>query len=105
MNTDTQKGFTPNQTHDTEWMNDSRIASIPKYKLEFLQKIFFESQKLSKKDLMPFLMALAGRSKKEKITFEQSEVDLILSVIKENATPEECKKIDQTLRLFSGKKE
>ena len=91
-------------TSDAEWMNDPRIASIPKNKLDFLQKMFFESQKLSQKELMPFLMALAGRAKKEKISFEQHEVDMILAVIKENSSPEECKKIDQTLRLFSGKK-
>ena len=86
------------------WMNDKRIASIPKEKLDFLQKMFFESKNLSQKELMPFLMALAGRAKKEKISFEQSEVDLILSVIREHSSPEECKKIDQTLKLFSGKK-
>ena len=86
------------------WMNDKRIASIPKEKLDFLQKMFFESKNLSQKELMPFLMALAGRAKKEKITFEPSEVDLILSVIREHSSPEECKKIDQTLKLFSGKK-
>ena len=68
------------------------------------QKMFFESKNLSQKELMPFLMALAGRAKKEKITFEPSEVDLILSVIREHASPEECKKIDQTLKLFSGRK-
>ena len=50
------------------WMNDKRIASIPKEKLDFLQKMFFESKNLSQKELMPFLMALAGRAKKEKIT-------------------------------------
>ena len=86
------------------WMNDERIASIPKEKLDFLQTMFFESKNLSQKELMPFLMALAGRAKKEKISFEQSEVDLILSVIREHSSPEECKKIDQTLKLFSGKK-
>ena len=86
------------------WMADERISSIPKEKLNFLQKMFFESRNLSQKELMPFLMALAGRAKKEKISFEQSEVDLILSVIRDHATPEECKKIDQTLKLFSGRK-
>lgn len=96
--------LTPAAAPTAEWMNDPRIASIPKYKLDFLQKMFFESKKLSKKELMPFLMALAGRAKKEKISFEQQEVDMILAVIKENSSPEECKKIDQTLRLFSGKK-
>lgn len=90
--------------NEAAWMDDARLASIPKEKLLFLQKMFFESKTLSQKELMPFLMALAGRAKKEKITFEQTEVDMILSVIRENASPEECKKIDQTLKLFSGKK-
>ena len=89
---------------EANWMDDSRLSSIPKEKLLFLQKMFFESKTLSQKELMPFLMALAGRAKKEKITFEQTEVDVILSVIRENSSPEECKKIDQTLKLFSGKK-
>ena len=89
---------------EANWMDDERIVSIPKEKLSFLQKMFFESKNLSQNELMPFLMALAGRAKKEKISFEQSEVDLILSVIREHASPEECKKIDKTLKLFSGKK-
>lgn len=104
MTDNTQHAFSKDTPETTEWMNDPRISSIPKNKLDFLQKMFFESKNLSKKELMPFLMALAGRAKKEQITFEQQEVDMILAVIKENSSPEECKKIDQTLRLFSGKK-
>lgn len=104
MNNNDQQVHSPNSVSDAEWMNDPRIASIPKNKLDFLQKMFFESKGLSQKELMPFLIALAGRAKKEKISFEQSEVDVILSVIKENSSSGECKKIDQTLRLFSGKK-
>ena len=52
---------------ETQWMDDERLSSIPKEKLQFLQKMFFESKKLTQKELMPFLMALAGRAKKEKI--------------------------------------
>ena len=104
MNNNEQLISSTGQTTNAEWMKDPRIASIPKNKLDFLQKMFFESKNLSKKELMPFLMALAGRAKKERISFEQYEVDTILAVIKENASPEECKQIDQTLRLFSGKK-
>lgn len=85
-------------------MNDARIASIPKEKLEFLQKMFFESKKLSQKELMPFLMALAGRAKKEQISFAPSEFDLILSVIREQSSEKECEKIDQALKLFAQKK-
>lgn len=90
--------------NETDWMKDARIASIPKEKLVFLQKIFFESKKLSQKELMPFLMALAGRAKKEQISFTPSEFDRILSVLREYSTPEECKKMDQVLRLFSQKR-
>lgn len=90
--------------NESLWMNDPRIASIPKEKLDFLQKMFFESKKLSKKELLPFLMALAGRAKKEKISFEQSEIDQILVVIRENSSEEECKKIDQALKMFAAKK-
>ena len=104
MTNNDQTVFSPGSSTDAEWMNDPRIAAIPKNKLDFLQKMFFESKKLSKKELMPFLMALAGRAKKEKISFEQHEVDQILTVIKENSTPEECQKIDRTLQMFSGKK-
>lgn len=90
--------------NETNWMNDARIASIPKEKLVFLQKMFFESKKLSQKELMPFLMALAGRAKKEQISFEPSEFDLILTVIREHSSQKECEKIDQALKLFAQKK-
>ena len=90
--------------NESDWMSDPRVAAIPKEKLDFLQKIFFESKKLSQKELMPFFMALAGRAKKANISFSQTEMDTILEVIKENASPDECKKIDQTLKLFASRK-
>lgn len=90
--------------NESQWMDDPRISSVPKEKLIFLQKMFFESKKLSQKELLPFLMALAGRAKKEKISFEQTEVDMILAVIKENSSEEECKKIDRALKMFAMKK-
>ena len=33
-----------------QWMSDERITNIPKVKLDFLQKIFFESKKLIETD-------------------------------------------------------
>ena len=49
MTDNEQTVFSPNNTADTEWMNDPRIVSIPKNKLDFLQKMFFESKNLSQK--------------------------------------------------------
>ena len=86
------------------WMDDERVASIPKEKLDFLQKIFFESKKLTPKEQLPFFMALAGRAKKEHISFSQEEINLIIEVIKEHASPEEIAKINQAIRMFQAKK-
>ena len=86
------------------WMEDVRIADIPKTKLDFLQKIFFESKKLTQKEQLPFFMALAGRAKKENISFSQEEINLIMDVIKEHSTPEEVAKINQTVKLFQNRK-
>jgi len=86
------------------WMDDDRVSSIPKEKLEFLQKIFFESKKLTQKEQLPFFMALASRAKREKISFSQEEINLILEVIKEQASPEEVQKINQAVRMFQSRK-
>ena len=86
------------------WMDDERVSSIPKEKLTFLQKIFFESKKLTQKEQLPFFMALASRAKRENISFSQEEINLILEVIKEQATPEEVQKINQAVRMFQSKK-
>ena len=87
-----------------QWMEYTRIASIPKMKLYFLQKIFFESKKLTQKEQFPFFMALASRAKKEQISFSQDEINLIMDVIKDHSTPEEVAKIDQTIKLFKNRK-
>ena len=87
-----------------QWMGDTRIENIPKTKLDFLQKIFFESKNLTQKEQLPFFMALAGRAKKDNISFSQEEINLIMDVIKDHSTPEEVAKIDQTIKLFKNRK-
>jgi len=87
-----------------KWMNDARISDIPKAKLDFLQKIFFESKNLTQKEQLPFFMALAGRAKKDNISFSQDEINLIMDVIKDHSSPEEVAKINQTVKLFKNRK-
>jgi len=87
-----------------QWMQDARIADIPKTKLDFLQKIFFESKNLTPKEQLPFFMALAGRAKKDNISFSPEEINLIMDVIKDHSTPEEVAKINQTIKLFKNRK-
>ena len=87
-----------------QWLSDERITNIPKVKLDFLQKIFFESKNLTQKEQLPFFMALAGRAKKDNISFSQDEINLIMEVIKDHSSPEEVAKINQTIKLFKNRK-
>ena len=89
--------------NELQWMDDPRVNFIPKQKLQFLQKIFFESKNLKQKEQLPFFMALANRAKKEQISFTQEEINQILDVIKDHSSPEELQKINQTIRMFKSK--
>jgi hypothetical protein len=85
---------------DTNWMQDSTLKDIPLVKLDFLQKLVFEMNQLTDKEKLPFLLALANRAKKEKITFSQEETEAIIAVLKQNSTPEEIRRMDLMLQRF-----
>ena len=84
---------------NNEWMNDPALADIDKAKLEFLQALVFESRSIKKEQMLPFLMAVAKKGQENHITFSDAEIDTIVSVIRESATPEETATIDKLMRL------
>ena len=86
------------------WMNDRRLSSIPTYKLDFLQKMFFESKKLSEKERLPFLLSLAAKSRTQNITFSDEETKLIISIMKEYVPSEDVEKIDRFIAMAKSKK-
>ena len=81
------------------WMSDPAVANIDKAKLEFLQALVFESQTLSKEQMLPFLMSVAKKGSDNHISFSDEEVDTIVNVIRNYSTPEELSKIDNLLKL------
>ena len=89
---------------DPAWMQEPSVKNIPKEKLVFLQKLVFESSSLSQKELLPFLMALAQRSKSSNISFSADEMNAIIEAIKKHSTPAELAKIDQIMKLMARKK-
>ena len=84
---------------NNEWMNDPALADIDKAKLEFLQALVFESRSIKKEQMLPFLMAVAKKGQENHIIFSDTEIDTIVSVIIETATPEETATIDKLMRL------
>lgn len=91
-------------TSSPAWMQEPSVQEIPRHKLDFLQKLVFESKTLSQKELLPFLMALAQRSREENISFSPKEMNAIIEALKKHSTPEEISKMNQIMRLLAQKR-
>lgn len=87
-------------SYSPAWMREPDVQKVPKNKLDYLQKLVFESASLSQKELLPFLMALAQRGKTEQISFSPEEAQAIVAAIKKHSTPEEVRKMDRILKLM-----
>lgn len=86
-----------------KWMKDDRLQHIPESKLNFLQKLVFDTNHISDKEKLPFLLALANKAQKEKMQFNKDETLLIIDVLKDYSTKDELQKIDQLLNIFHEK--
>lgn len=89
---------------EQDWMKDPTLSHIDKNKLQFMQKMFVESKDLTQKEMMPFFMALAMKSKKEKIHFTKEEADAIIAVLKANSSPQELTQMDRIMKMYQQKK-
>ena len=83
-----------------KWMNDIRLKDIETNKLDFLQKLVFESRNLTEKQKIPFLMALASKTQKDKVKFSREETLEIIEVLKDYSTQDELQKINSILKVF-----
>ncbi len=87
-----------------KWMQEPSLKDIPVEKLDFLQKMVFESKNLSQKELLPFLMALAQRSRSANITFTPDEMNTIIEAIRKYSSPEELLKLNQIMKLMQRRR-
>lgn len=87
-----------------DWMKDEALKDIEPYKLEFLQALIFESSKLRKEQLLPFLMNVAKRGQDKKVTFSDSEINAVVAVLKKHATDEELAKMEKILAMRANRK-
>ena len=85
--------------NQTEWMNDPLVAGIDKTKLQFLQVLVFEGQNLTKEQMLPFLMSVAQKGKKQNISFDDNEINAIVTALQKYSTPEEINKINKLMAL------
>lgn len=85
--------------NQNEWMNDPLVANIDKSKLQFLQMLVFESQNLSREQMIPFLMSVAQKGKAQNVSFEEQEIETIITVLRKYASPEEVEKINKLMKM------
>ncbi len=86
-----------NNNQRPQWMNDPSIKDISPQKLEFLEKMFQETQGKSQKELMAFLIPMMKKAQQEKLSFTPAEMNAAISAIRKYSTPEEISKMDELL--------
>ena len=84
-------------TKRPRWMNDPSIKDISPKKLDFLEKMFHETQGKSQKELMALLMPMMKKAKQENLSFTPAEMNAAISAIRKYSTPEELSQMDELL--------
>ena len=84
-----------------DWMREESLKDIDPYKLDFLQALLFESNKLKRDQMIPFLMAVAKRGQEKNVSFSDEEIGKIVAVLKKHASPEELAKIEKVMAMRS----
>jgi len=84
-------------TKRPQWMNDPSIKDISPQKLEFLEKMFQETQGKTQKELMTFLIPMMKKAKLENLSFTPAEMNAAITAIRKYSTPEERSKMDEIL--------
>lgn len=88
---------------NNNWMEDPALAGIDRAKLSFLGKLFLQGSAIdasNKKEMMSFLVSLSKLSKENNISFDKEEVQLIYSVLKKYANPDDLPKMQQLSSFF-----
>lgn len=87
--------------NDNDWINDPSLKNINPSKLQALLSMTEQGQGIQQKELLPFLMAAASKSKSAGTSFSSEETSLILDVLKQGKTPEEIARIEKMCALVN----
>lgn len=74
--------------------------SIDPVKLAFLKEMFQDSRNVpkDKNKMMAFMMNVAMKSREQNIKFTKEEMDIIIKLLKQNATPSENAMMDTIIK-------
>ena len=85
------------------FQNNPAFQALSPEKLSFLMNFAGSAKPTEMKDMAPFLLAALNSAKKKNIQFTGSETELLISILKQNMSPEEAKKADRIIQLMKDR--
>ena len=79
------------------WKNHPALAGMDPRKVFLLTKISEKIEGKSEQDILPILMAAMSSARKQNISFTPSEFEILFSILKEEKSEEEVRRINQTI--------
>ena len=82
--------------NEESWMNNPSLGGIDPAKLQMLAALADQAKGKSQTEMLPFLMSLMSQQKNsEHMSFNSSEADAIINVMKLGKSPQEIARIDK----------
>ena len=82
------------------WIDDKRLAESPREKLERLKYLADSTDATDRARQMQILTKMIKNPASMKLNFTQKELDLLMSVLKEYASPKELALLSRAMRMF-----
>ncbi len=82
------------------WSKNPALSGIDPAKLQMLLTFTEQAKGKNQNELLSLLMAASAQSQSEDLTFQQSEIDAIIEVLKTGKSPQEVQKIDRLCTLI-----
>lgn len=80
---------------EESWTKNPALGGIDPAKLQMLLSFADQAKGKNPTELLPFLMSASSQSKSENLSFQPSEVDAIISVMKMGKSAQEIERIDR----------
>ena len=85
-------------------LNNPQLNNISPEKLKFLMELAGQEKGSNPKDMAAALMAASASAQQKGVGFDNSEMDLIVEVLKQNMPENDRKKADMILSMMRGRK-
>lgn len=84
--------------------NNPLLQGMSPEKIQFLTNFANSAKPTDMKDMMPFLLTATNFAKQNHIQFNDAETNLLVTILKQNMSPEEAAKADKILALMKTKR-